>query len=81
MEVEKGKLPMKTLSLSVVINQEDDGHVALCTELDIASQGTTVEEAPSLSRFQSRCIRLLRWVHCNQSSGSLECPRNTSVSS
>lgn len=30
---------------TTVIEQEDDGYVALCPELDIASQGDTVEEA------------------------------------
>lgn len=38
---------MKTMPLSVVLNQEDDGYVSLCTELDIASQGSTIEEALS----------------------------------
>ena len=28
-----------------MIEREDDGFVALCPELDIASQGTSVEEA------------------------------------
>ena len=28
-----------------VIEQEEDGYVSLCPELDIASQGNTVEEA------------------------------------
>ena len=28
-----------------IIEREGDGYVALCPELDIASQGTTVEEA------------------------------------
>lgn len=28
-----------------IIEQEGDGYVALCPELDIASQGNTVEEA------------------------------------
>lgn len=36
---------MKTIQLSAVLNQEDDGYVSLCTELDIASQGATIEEA------------------------------------
>jgi predicted RNase H-like HicB family nuclease len=36
---------MKTIPLSAVLNQEDDGYVSLCTELDIASQGSTIEEA------------------------------------
>lgn len=38
---------MKTISLSVVLNEEDDGYVSLCTELDIASQGATMDEAVS----------------------------------
>ena len=32
-------------SLTTVIEQEGDGYVALCPELDIASQGATVESA------------------------------------
>ena len=31
--------------LTAIIEREDDGYVALCPELDIASQGDTVEEA------------------------------------
>jgi predicted RNase H-like HicB family nuclease len=34
-----------TRLLTGVIQREDDGFVALCPELDIASQGDTVEEA------------------------------------
>jgi predicted RNase H-like HicB family nuclease len=30
---------------TAVIEREDDGYVALCPELDIASQGNTIEEA------------------------------------
>ncbi len=49
MTVPKHKLekPLKTIPLSAVLNQEGDGYVSLCTELDIASQGATVEEALS----------------------------------
>ena len=36
---------MKNVTLSAVINSEDDGFVALCPELDIASQGSSVDEA------------------------------------
>jgi predicted RNase H-like HicB family nuclease len=36
---------MKTMTLSAVLNQEGDGYVSLCPELDIASQGGTIEEA------------------------------------
>jgi predicted RNase H-like HicB family nuclease len=31
--------------LAAVIHREGDGFVALCPELDVASQGSTVEEA------------------------------------
>lgn len=30
---------------TAIIEREDDGYVALCPELDIASQGSTVSEA------------------------------------
>lgn len=31
--------------LTAIIEREGDGYVSLCTELDIASQGATIEEA------------------------------------
>jgi predicted RNase H-like HicB family nuclease len=31
--------------LTAIIEREDDGYVALCPELDIASQGSDVQEA------------------------------------
>jgi predicted RNase H-like HicB family nuclease len=34
-----------TRRLTAVIEREDDGFVALCPELDIASEGASVEEA------------------------------------
>jgi len=30
---------------TAIIEREDDGYVALCPELDVASQGDTIEEA------------------------------------
>ena len=33
--------------LTAIIEREDDGFVALCPELDIASQGGSIEEARS----------------------------------
>jgi predicted RNase H-like HicB family nuclease len=36
---------MKTYDMTAVIEREGDGYVSLCPELDIASQGDTVEEA------------------------------------
>ncbi len=33
--------------LTAIIEREDDGFVALCAELDIASQGGSIEEARS----------------------------------
>ena len=35
----------KVLQLTAVIEREGDGYVATCQELDIVSQGRTVEEA------------------------------------
>ena len=35
----------KRYELTAVIEREGDGYVSLCPELDIASQGDTVEEA------------------------------------
>jgi len=34
-----------TKQLTAIIEREGDGYVALCPELDIASQGNTVDEA------------------------------------
>jgi len=36
---------MKSLQLTAVLESEADGYVALCPELDVASQGDTVEQA------------------------------------
>ena len=36
---------MKTITLTAVLEKEDDDYVALCPEIDVASQGHTVEEA------------------------------------
>lgn len=32
-------------SLTAIIRKEDDGYVALCPELDVVSQGDSIEEA------------------------------------
>ena len=36
---------MKSHQFTAIIEREDDGFVALCPELDVASQGGSVEEA------------------------------------
>ncbi|MCU0424878.1 MAG: type II toxin-antitoxin system HicB family antitoxin [Candidatus Kapabacteria bacterium] len=36
---------MNTFSFTAIIEREDDSFVALCPELDIASQGDSIEEA------------------------------------
>ena len=36
---------MTSSSYTAIIEREDDMYVALCPELDVASQGSTVEEA------------------------------------
>jgi len=35
----------QTLQLTAIIEREGDGYVTLCPELDVASQGDTIEEA------------------------------------
>ena len=35
----------QTQRLTAIIEREDDGFVALCPEVDIASQGSSIEEA------------------------------------
>ena len=36
-----------TRQLTAIIEREDDSYVALCPEVDVASQGATVDEARS----------------------------------
>ena len=36
---------MKTVRVTALIEREGDGYVSRCPELDIASQGDTIEEA------------------------------------
>ena len=36
---------MKTYDITAIIEREGDGYVSFCPELDIASQGASVEEA------------------------------------
>jgi predicted RNase H-like HicB family nuclease len=39
---------MRTVHMTALIEREEDGYTALCPELDIASQGNTVEEARAM---------------------------------
>lgn len=36
---------MKTIQVTAIIEREGDGYVALCPDLDVASQGDSIEEA------------------------------------
>jgi len=36
---------MQTRQLTAIIQREGDGYVSLCPEVDVASQGTTIDEA------------------------------------
>ena len=36
---------MQTRQMTAIIEREGDGYVALCPEVDVASQGTTIDEA------------------------------------
>ncbi len=38
---------MKNYQVTALIEEENNGYVSLCPELDIASQGDTIEEACS----------------------------------
>lgn len=38
---------IRTQKFTAIIEREGDGYVALCPELDIASQGNSIEEAKS----------------------------------
>jgi predicted RNase H-like HicB family nuclease len=38
----------QTRQLTAIIEREGDGYVALCPEIDVASQGDTIEEARSM---------------------------------
>lgn len=42
---EKRRLKQMKYRLTAIITPEDDGYVSLCPELDVASQGDTIEEA------------------------------------
>jgi predicted RNase H-like HicB family nuclease len=41
----RGRVGMATTVYTAIIEKERDLYAALCPELDVASQGTTVEEA------------------------------------
>ena len=43
-----GATATDTLHLTAVIYWEEDGYVAYCAELDVASQGDTLEEAKAM---------------------------------
>jgi len=36
---------MQTRQMTAIIEREGDGYVALCPEVDVASQGTSIDEA------------------------------------
>ena len=54
----------RTENLTAIIEREGDGYVALCPELDIASQGGTVEEASRTSAVAALKIFLGRIEGC-----------------
>jgi predicted RNase H-like HicB family nuclease len=46
LDINHGGARMRQIkSLTAIIERENDGYVALCPELDIASQGESIEEA------------------------------------
>lgn len=47
---------MKRMQFTAIIQREDNGYVALCPELDIASQGESIEEARHNRNRSTRVI-------------------------
>jgi hypothetical protein len=47
---------MQSLTLSAVLNAEEDGYVALRPELDIASQGDSIEQALAITLEHARIL-------------------------
>ena len=45
MKVAFGSYDMPTRVLTALVQREEDGWVSLCPELDVASQGETIEQA------------------------------------
>ena len=77
--------------LTAIIEREDDGFVALCPEVDVASQGSTVQEArtnlkEALELFfetasDSEIARRLRSeVYVTRIQVSVDAPRPTAAS-
>ncbi|NOY38930.1 MAG: hypothetical protein GXO95_01440 [Nitrospirae bacterium] len=56
-----------TAIITAIIQKEDAMFVALCPELDIASQGDTIEEAVTLF-FEHASPEEIKGNHCNCSS-------------
>lgn len=42
---DSGVINVKTHTFTAIVQKEDDGWIALCPELDVASQGSSIEEA------------------------------------
>lgn len=63
---------MQMQQLTVIIEREGKGYVSSCPELDIASQGTTVEEARHNLReavelfFETASAQEIRERGCNE---------------
>ena len=77
--------------LTAIIEREDDGFVALCPEVDVASQGSTVQEArtnlqEALELFFETASdseierRLSSEVYVTRISVSVDAPRSTAAS-
>ena len=77
--------------LTAIIEREDDGFVALCPEVDVASQGSTVQEARSNLRealelfFETApesevARRLCSEVYVTRIQVSVDAPRSTAAS-
>jgi predicted RNase H-like HicB family nuclease len=50
----------QTRRLTAIIEREDDGFVALCPEVDVASQGSTIEEARAKEESKLKVVTTIR---------------------
>ena len=57
----------QTRRLTAIIEREDDGFVALCPEVDVASQGSSIEEARA---NLIEALTLNRLAACREEAGS-----------
>ena len=70
--------PVQSRQFTAIIEREGDGFVALCPELDVASQGATIEEA---RQDLQEAVELFLEAGTPPSPPTVSTPRSTSLTS